>query len=139
MQVQLNIVKEIISSSLQDCNDGKKRIMGWFLNTVMKEKARIQIVILPYERSEERRRYRNGSRTRTLKAAEGKLELKKPQIRELPFKTNVFERYSSAENVFNSVILESYIQCVSAGNVMNVVESLGVESISTSYVSAIAS
>ena len=93
----------------------------------MEEEARIQVSSLPYERSEERKGYRNGSRSRKLKTTEGELELKKPQIREFPFETKVFERYSRVEKAPDSVILESYIQGVSTRNVMNVVESLGVE------------
>ena len=62
-----------------------------------------------------------------LRPLKGELELKKPQIREFPFETKVFERYSRVEKALDSVILESYIQGVSTRNVMNVVESLGVE------------
>ncbi len=105
----------------------------------MEEEARIQVSSLPYERSEERKGYRNGTRSRKLKTTEGELELKKPQIREFPFETKVFERYSRVEKAPDSVILESYIQGVSTRNVMNVVESLGVENISASYVSTLAS
>ena len=113
--------------------------MEWFLDTVMEEEARIQVSSLPYERTEERKGYRNGSRERTLKTTDGKLELKKPQIREFPFETKVFEKYSRVEKTLNSVILESYIHGVSTRNVMNVVESLGVENISASCVSSPAS
>ena len=139
MQDQLDVMKQIISSFLLDSKEGKKKLMEWFLNTVMEEEARIQVSSLPYERSEERRGYRNGSRKRSLKTTDGKLALKKPQIREFPFSTHVFERYSRVEKALNSVILESYIQGVSTRNVMNVVESLGVENISASYVSTLAS
>ena len=135
MQGQLEVMKGIISSFLQDSKDGKKKLLEWFLNNVMEEEARIQVSSLPYERSEERKGYRNGSRSRKLKTTEGELELKKPQIREFPFETKVFERYSRVEKAPDSVILESYIQGVSTRNVMNVVESLGVENISASYVS----
>ena len=127
MQGQLEVMKGIISSFLQDSKDGKKKLLEWFLNNVMEEEARIQVSSLPYERSEERKGYRNGSRSRKLKTTEGELELKKPQIREFPFETKVFERYSRVEKALDSVILESYIQGVSTRNVMNVVESLGVE------------
>jgi transposase-like protein len=48
-------------------------------------------------------------------------------------------KYSRVEKALDSVILESYIQGVSTRNVMNVVESLGVENISASYVSTLAS
>ena len=119
MQDQLDIMKEIINSFLQDSIDGKKKLMEWFLNTVMEEEARIQVSSLPYERTDERKGYRNGSRKRTLKTTDGKLELNKPQIREFPFETKVFEKYSRVEKTLNSVILESYIHGVSTRNVMN--------------------
>ena len=139
MQDQLDVVKEIISIFLKDSEEGKKELVEWFLNNVMEEEARIQVSAHPYERSDSRRAHRNGSRTRKLKTVDGELELKKPQIREFPFRTNVFERYSRVEKALNSVILESYIQGVSTRNVRNVVDSLGVENISASYVSTLAS
>ena len=139
MQDQLEVMKEIISSFLKDSKEGKKHLVEWFLNSVMEEETRIQVSSLPYERTEERKGYRNGSRSRRLKTVDGKLELKKPQIREFPFETRVFDRYSRVEKALDSVILESYIQGVSTRNVMNVVESLGVENISASYVSTLAS
>ena len=139
MQDQLDVVKEIISIFLKDSKEGKKELVEWFLNNVMEEEARIQVSAHPYERSDSRRAHRNGSRTRKLKTVDGELELKKPQIREFPFRTNVFDRYSRVEKALNSVILESYIQGVSTRNVRNVVDSLGVENISASYVSTLAS
>jgi len=139
MQDQLDVVKEIISIFLKDSKEGKKQLIEWFLNDVMEEEARVQLSSMPYERTEERKGHRNGTRTRKLKTVDGALELKKPQIREFPFETKVFERYSRVEKALDSVILESYIQGVSTRNVMNVVESLGVENISASYVSALAS
>ena len=51
----------------------------------------------------------------------------------------MLERYSGVEKALDSVIPESYIQDVSTGNVMNVVESPGVENISASYVSTLSS
>lgn len=139
MQDQLDVLKEIISIFLKDSKEGKKQLIEWFLNDVMEEEARVQLSSMPYERTEERKGHRNGTRTRKLKTVDGALELKKPQIREFPFQTKVFERYSRVEKALDSVILESYIQGVSTRNVMNVVESLGVENISASYVSALAS
>jgi transposase-like protein len=137
MQDQLEAMKEIISSFLKDSKDGKKRLVEWFLNSVMEEEARIQVSSLPYERTEERKGHRNGSRTRKLKTVDGALELNKPQIREFPFETKVFDRYSRVEKALDSVILESYIQGVSTRNVRNVVENLGMENVSASYVSSL--
>jgi Transposase and inactivated derivatives len=139
MQDQLEIMKELISTFLKDNKEGKKKFIEWFLNSVMEEEARIQVSSLPYERTEERKGHRNGSRTRTLKTVDGKLELKKPQIREFPFETQVFEKYARVEKALDSVILESYIEGVSTRHVASVVQSLGIENVSASYVSSLAS
>ncbi len=139
MQDHLDVVKEIISIFLKDSKEGKRQLIEWFLNDVMDEEARVQLSSMPYERTEERKGHRNGSRTRKLKTVDGELELKKPQIREFPFRTAVFDRYSRVEKALDSVILESYIQGVSTRNVKSIVESLGMENVSASYVSTLAS
>ena len=139
MQDQMEIVKEVISTFLEDRKEGKKQLVEWFLNTVMEEEARIQTAADPYERSDERKAHRNGTRRRKLNTTEGTVELNKPQIREFPFETKVFDRYSRVEKALDSVMLESYINGVSTRNVMNVVRSLGMENVSASYVSTLAS
>ena len=76
MQDQLNVLKEMISTFLQDNREGKKKLMEWFLNSVMEEEARMQVLAGPYERSIERRAHRNGIRIRKLKTGNGELELR---------------------------------------------------------------
>ena len=137
MQDQLKVVEEIISSFLKDSKEGKKHLVEWFLNNVMEEEAKMQVSSVPYERTEQRKGYRNGYRDRKLKTVDGNLDLKKPQIREFPFETRVFEKYSRVEKALDSVILESYIHGVSTRNVRKVVESLGLENVSPSYVSSL--
>ena len=137
MQDQLKVVEEIISSFLKDSKEGKKHLVEWFLNNVMEEEAKMQVSSVPYERTEQRKGYRNGYRDRKLKTVDGNLDLKKPQIREFPFETRVFEKYSRVEKALDSVILESYIHGVSTRNVRKVVESLGLEKVSPSYVSSL--
>jgi transposase-like protein len=133
------MVKEVISTFLLDRKEGKKQLVEWFLNKVMEEEARIQVSAEPYERSWDRKAHRNGSRNRTLKTLEGNIVLKKPQIREHPFETKVFELSSGEEKALDSVILESYLHGVSTRSVKNVVASLGMENISASYVSSLSS
>jgi transposase-like protein len=60
----------------------------------MKFEAYQQSGAIPYERSDNRKAHRNGTRKRTLKTRVGELSLDKPQLREIPFETKVFERYS---------------------------------------------
>ena len=108
MQDQSEIVNDIIYTFLQNGKEGKKALMEWFLNTVTDEEAKMQVSALPYKRIDTRKAHRNGTRNRTLRAAEGELNLKKPQIREFPFESKVFERYSRVEKAIESVMLESY-------------------------------
>ena len=91
-----------------------------------------------YVRGKGRRAHRNGHRERTLSTRHGLLQLSKPQLREFPFRTKVFETYSRVENALTSVIMETYIQGVATRDVRSVVESLGVENISPSTVSRMA-
>lgn len=65
--------------------------------------------------------------------------LRNPRIREFPFETKAFDRFSRVEKAMDSVILESYLQGVSTSNVKNIVESLRMENVSASYVSTPAS
>ena len=129
------VFKELIKSYLLDHKEGKKELIEWFLNNVMDEEALQQIEAESYERSEDRKGYRNGSRKRMLKTTDGELVLNKPQIREFPFKTRVFEKYSRVEKALESLIIESYINGVSPRDIEDVVKSLGVGKVSPEYVS----
>jgi len=91
-----------------------------------------------HARSSSRRAHRNGYRSRSLKTRFGELSLQKPQLREIPFETKVFDRYSRTEKALVNTIIESYLQGVSTRNVENVIAHLGVNQISASYVSKVA-
>ena len=139
MQDQLNIVEGLISTFLKDNKEGKKRLVEWFLNTVMDQEAIDQIRAERYERSDTRRAHRNGYRKRSLKTSDGDLILEKPQIREFPFETHVLDRYSRVERAIESAILESYIQGVSTRKINDIVKNLSIQKISPSYVSSLSS
>ena len=139
MQDQLNMVEDLIRGFLKDNREGKKQLIEWFLNEVMDREAMDQIRAEWYERSEQRKAHRNGKRKRSLKTSDGDLTLEKPQIREFPFETQVFDRYSRVERAVESAILESYIQGVSTRRVKSIVETLGIRKVSPSYVSSLSS
>jgi putative transposase len=75
---------------------------------------------------------------RSLKTRVGELRLKKPQFREIPFETKVFNRYSRVEKALINAIAESYLQGVSTRRVVDIVSRLGIENFSASSVSRIA-
>jgi transposase-like protein len=129
---------ELIEDYLIDRNEGMKNVVTWFLNQVMRQEALNQIKARPYERTDQRKARRNGIRKRSLKTVHGELILDKPQFREVPFKTQVFERYSRVEKSLRIAIAESYLQGVSTRKVQDVVSKFGLENISASEVSRIA-
>jgi len=128
---------ELIEDYLIDRNEGMKNLITWFLNQVMQQEALNQIKALPYERTGQRRARRNGTRKRSLKTIHGNVILDKPQFREVPFRTEVFERYSRVEKSLRVAIAESYLQGVSTRKVQDVISRFGLENISASEVSRI--
>ena len=75
-----------------------------------------------YERSGERRGWRNGFKPRVLKTRVGKLELLVPKDREGQFQTELFERYQRSEKALVLSMLEMYIAWVSTRKVSAITE-----------------
>jgi transposase-like protein len=131
-------LSDIVLNYLTDNEKGMQQLITWFLNDVMKEEVAQQAGVPRYTRSSARRAHRNGYRYRSLKTRFGELELLKPQLREIPFETNVFKRYSRTEKALVNAIVESYLQGVSTRKVEAVISCLGVNQVSASYVSKVA-
>ena len=115
-----------------------RKLTAWLLNEVMQQEALNQIQAQPYERTGKRRARRNGTRKRSLKTIHGDVILDKPQFREFPFKTQVFQSYSRVEMSLKVAIAESYLQGISTRKVEEVVSKFGLENVSASEVSRIA-
>ena len=131
-------LRDIVLNYLTDNEKGMQQLITWFLNDVMNEEVAQQAGVPKHARSSSRRAHRNGYRSRSLKTRFGDLMLQKPQLREIPFETKVFERYSRTEKALVNAIIESYLQGVSTRNVEKVISHLGVTQISASYVSKVA-
>ena len=131
------ILRDHVLNYLVDDKEGMKQVVTWFINEVMNHEAEQQTGASRYERTHSRLAYRNGYRKRSLRSRYGDLTLDKPVLREIPFQTRVFERYSRIEKSLESVILESYLQGVSTRKIQEVIFHLGVEKISPSYVSSL--
>ena len=128
---------ELLEDYLIDQDDGLKKLLTWFLNLVMQLEAIQQADAEPYQRSDSRKAHRNGYKERSLKTRVGELRLKKPQFREIPFETKVFNRYLRVEKALINAVLESYLQGVSTRRIQDIVSRLGIESLSASSVSRI--
>ena len=132
------IPKDLLEDYLIDQEDGLKNLLTWFLNLVMQFEAMEQIDAEPYQRVGSRKAHRNGYKERSLKTRVGELRLKKPQFREIPFQTKVFDRYSRVERALINAIVESYLQGVSTRRIQDIVSQLGIDELSASSVSRIA-
>jgi transposase-like protein len=132
------IPTELLEDYFIDQEDGLKKLLTWFLNLVMQFEAMEQIDAEPYQRVGSRKAHRNGYKERSLKTRVGELRLKKPQFREIPFQTKVFDRYSRVERALINAIIESYLQGVSTRRVQDIVSQFGIEDLSASSVSRIA-
>jgi putative transposase len=91
----------------------------------------------PYERTEERRGYRNGYKPRSLTTRVGTLELRVPQVRQGEFSTDLFLRFQRSEQAFLLALMEMVLQGVSTRKVTKITEELCGTEISKSTVSAL--
>ena len=113
------------------------KLMEALLNQVLQAESSEQLGAENYERSAERSDYRNGIRTRSLTTRIGKIELKVPRHRNVPFKTTLFDTYQRNEQALITTMMEMVVQGVSTRNVKKVTEELCGESFSKSTVSEI--
>ncbi|HLA88939.1 MAG TPA: IS256 family transposase [Gemmatimonadaceae bacterium] len=91
----------------------------------------------PYERTPERRGYRNGSYPRAFKTRVGALTLSVPRDRAGLFRPSLFAKYERSEQALVLAMIEMYFHGVSTRKVNAIVEQLCGTSISASEVSAL--
>ncbi len=91
-----------------------------------------------YERTSERRGYRNGYKPRLLKVRVGELELLVPKDRDGQFQTELLERYQRSEKALVLAIMQMYVEGVSTRKVRDIAEALCGLEIGKSHVSALA-
>ena len=127
-----------IEDYLSDNDQGMLNLITWFLNQVMLLEAFQQAGAGHYERTDARKAHRNGYKNRSLKTRYGETTLKKPQLRGVPFETEVFGRYARVEKALVNAIAESYLQGVSTRKVQDIVQHLGIEQLSPASVSRMA-
>ena len=88
-----------------------------------------------YEHSLERVDTRAGSYTRNLETKAGKVKLKVPRLRKLPFETQIIERYKRRESSVEEALIEMYLAGVSVRRVEDITEALWGTKVSPSTVS----
>jgi putative transposase len=111
-------------SGLLTSDSGLQCLVTTVLNQVLEAQVTDQIGAQPYERSEQRQAYRNGSRPRTLYSRVGPLVLNVPQVRNGCFSTDLFSRYQRSEQALVLAMMEMVLQGVSTRKVSRVTEEL---------------
>ena len=117
------LVKEIQKVLLDDA-DFLRMLLQENLQQVLRAEFENFIQAQPYERSEHRQGYRNGSYMRRIKTRVGTLELEVMRDRDGKFTTELFRRYQRSEQALVLSMIEMYIHWVSTRKVKRVVEML---------------
>ena len=128
------LVKEIQKVLLDDA-DFLRHLVQENLQKILEAEFENYLQASPYERTENRRGYRNGSYRRTLRTRVGTIELDVVRDREGNFKTELFRRYQRNEQALVLSMVEMYLQGVSTRKVKHVIESLCGSNISKSTIS----
>lgn len=129
---------ELTQAVLLDDPGFLREIVERTLQTILEEEMSAHLGADRYERTGERRGYRNGNRPRTLTTRVGTLELLVPQDRDGTFSTELFGRYQRAEQALVVSLMEMYVQGVSTRKVAEITEALCGTRFSKSQVSALA-
>lgn len=138
-QLQFNLDMDLLKESVMNSNiDAVVRsAIVLVLNEFMEKERDGFLNAAAYERSSERRDYRNGYYDRELTMSIGKLKLKVPRTRNGEFSTSVFEKYARCDQALVLSMLEMVINGVSTRKVTHIVEQLCGENISKSFVSSL--
>jgi putative transposase len=94
------------------------------LNEMLEEEAKALCNAARYERTDARRDYRAGHYSRNLHTKAGKVNLKIPKLRSLPFETAIIERYRRRESSIEEALIEMYLAGVSVRRVEDITEAL---------------
>ena len=120
---EITLDSEKLSGLLTE-DQGLQGLVETVLNKVLEAQVTEQIGARPYERSEGRKAYRNGSRTRTLTTRVGPLVLHVPQVRDGSFSTTLFARYQRSEQALVLALMEMVLNGVSTRKVATITEEL---------------
>jgi putative transposase len=95
------------------------------LQALIEAEAAEVIGASPYERSESRTNWRNGSRDRLLTTKAGDVELRIPKLRRGSFFPSILERRRRIDRALFAVVMEAYVHGVSTRKVDDLVQALG--------------
>ena len=131
---EINLSSDQVKGLLTS-DEGLKGLIEAVANQVLDAQMTEHLSASSYERSSERKGYRNGYRPRQLYTRVGKLVLRVPQSRDGEFSTELFSRFQRSEQALVLAMMEMVLQGVSTRKVERVTQELCGESFSKSTVS----
>jgi putative transposase len=131
---QLTVDSEMVQRLFAD-NDQLARMLEQVLNQVLEAQVAEHVQAEPYERTQERRGYRNGYKPRQLTTRVGTLALRVPQVRDGSFSPELFERSQRSEQALVCTLMEMVVNGVSTRKVAQITEELCGKAFSKSTVS----
>ena len=131
-----DVLEVLIANGLEGIADA----MATLMNEAMKIERSRFLGAGPHERTDERLGYANGYKNKTTHSRLGELQLRIPQVRDLPawmdgFYPQALERGQRSERAFKLALAEMYVQGVSTRRVKAITEQLCGLSVSSSEVS----
>lgn len=105
------------------------------LNAMLDAEADQLVGAKKYERSDSRKDTRAGTYERKLDTRAGRVNLKVPKLRKLPFETQIIERYRRRESSVEEALIEMYLAGISVRRVEDITEALWGTRVSSGTVS----
>lgn len=134
-QYKINVDQKILHHLFTSNDEGVKNLLEQILNQILEHQRTEQVNADEYERTEDRKGYRNGYKSRKLTTRVGTLTLRIPQIREGVFSTELFNRYQRSEQALVLALMEMVVKGVSTRKISAITEELCGTEFSASTVS----
>lgn len=125
-QYQITVNQELLHQLFLGNNkdSGLSALLESVLNQILQAQATEQLQAEPYERTDERKGYRNGTRPHQLTTRVGTITLRVPRFRDGQFSTEMFARYQRSEQALVLTLMEMVINGVSTRKVSQITEEL---------------
>ena len=130
MSQSCNTVHDKLRKKLEEVNseeagsDWLRDLVEWLYQEMLEMEFTEHVRAGPYERTANRRGYRNGYRDRQLHTRVGTLNLRVPRDRDGKFSTRLFERCQRSERALILALQEAYVTGVSTRKVSRITEKL---------------
>ena len=123
--VHTKLRKKLEEVNLEEASsDWLRDLVEWLYQEMLEMEFTEHVGAAPYERTADRRGYRNGYRDRQLHTRVGTVNLRVPRDRDGKFSTRLFERCQRSERALILALQEAYVTGVSTRKVSRITEKL---------------